>query len=140
MFKIKAKPTSSNINQKKKKKLLLTLEEREEVVGDESGGFGTSMAVVDTDIRGGRRGEHLSLVLERRVGLDDGDGEVAGGVGLEIHVPHQSISTAVARSEAHLQWPTTQLQHLSYVSFFLFFFFLCVCIVFSYMYRNDFGK
>lgn len=77
----------------------LTLEEGEEAVGDEAGGFGAAMAVVDADVRGGRRGEHLSLVLERGVGLDDGDGVVAGGVGLQVHVPHQPIS-AVAYSEA----------------------------------------
>lgn len=58
---------------------------------NESRSFGAAMPVVDTDVGGGRRREHLTLILERRIGLNDGDGEVPGGVRLEVHVPHESI-------------------------------------------------
>ncbi|EHA8589869.1 hypothetical protein COCNU_scaffold012933G000060 [Cocos nucifera] len=37
------------------------------------------MAVVDADVGGRWGGEHLALVLEGIVCLDDGDGEVTGG-------------------------------------------------------------
>ncbi len=65
----------------------LTVKEREEVVGDEARSFGAAMAVVDTDVRGGRRGEHLSLVFEVRVGLHHRDRVVPQRVRLQVHVP-----------------------------------------------------
>ena len=58
---------------------------------NKSRSFGAAVAVVDTDVGGGGRREHLTLILETRIGLNDGDGEVAGGVRLEVHVPHESI-------------------------------------------------
>lgn len=45
------------------------------------------MAVVDADVGGGGRGEDLALVLEARIGLNDGDGEITGGVRLQIGMP-----------------------------------------------------
>lgn len=54
----------------------------EDAVIDESGGLGAAVAVEDAEVGGGGRGEHLPLILERVIGLDDGDGEVAGCVGL----------------------------------------------------------
>lgn len=46
------------------------------MVSDEARSFGATMAVVDSDVRGGRRGEHLSLVFEKGIGLDHSDGVV----------------------------------------------------------------
>lgn len=65
----------------------LTVKEREEMVGDEASSFGAAMAVVDTDVRGGRRGEHLSLVFKVRVGLHHRDRVVPQSVRLEVRVP-----------------------------------------------------
>lgn len=63
---------------------------------DEAGGLGAAVSVVDTDVRDGGRSENLALVLvlEGVVGLDEGDREVARGVGLEVRVPEETIYTA----------------------------------------------
>ena len=55
---------SKKLKQRKKggfKKI--TLEMKEEVVVDESRGFGTAVAVVNSDIGGGGRGVDLALIL-----------------------------------------------------------------------------
>ena len=69
-----------------------TVEIRKEVPVDESRGFGSSMAVVDADVGGRRRGEDLALVFQGGIGLHDGDREVAGGVRLQVHVPQQPVA------------------------------------------------
>lgn len=53
-----------------------TVKESKEMVSDEARSFRATMAVVDSDVRGGRRGEHLSLVFEKGIGLDHSDGVV----------------------------------------------------------------
>jgi len=45
------------------------------------------VAVIDADVGSGGGGEDLALILETVIGLCDGDGEVAGGVGLQVSVP-----------------------------------------------------
>lgn len=77
-WKLKYKAESNNIFLKKCKRTFtwgskLTVKEREEVVGDEARSFGATMPVVDTDVRGGRRGEYLSLVFEVGVRLHHRD-------------------------------------------------------------------
>lgn len=61
---------------------MITLHIREEVFVDESRSFGTAVTVVNADERRGRRSEDLTLVLETRVRLNHGDGEIAGSVSL----------------------------------------------------------
>lgn len=58
------------------------------------------MVVEDADEGGGGRGEDLALVLEGGVGLDDGDGEVTGGVRLQLHVPEGRRRNRGSRSTA----------------------------------------
>ena len=67
------------------------------------------MAVVDADVGGVGGGEDLALILETVIGLGDGDGEVAGGVGLQVGVPEESVGTAA--SEAAIQRAVAQTQH-----------------------------
>lgn len=81
-----------------------------ETVADEARRLGAAVAVVDPDEGGGRGGDHLALVLQGVVGLDDCDGELAGGVGLKVHVPHQPIAAAEP-TEAPLQRPHARSQH-----------------------------
>lgn len=87
-----------------------TIEVREEAGVDKSGSLGPAVAVVDADVGCGGRSENLALVLERVVGLDDGKGELAGGVGLEVHVPEQTVS-ATEPAETPLQRPEALTQH-----------------------------
>ena len=79
---------------------------------DESRSFGTAMAVVDSNIHRIRRREDLALILEARVRLNHGDRVVAGGVGLQVRVPQQSVSSAATSpAEAALQRPVERPQH-----------------------------
>ena len=82
---------------------------REETLVDESGSFGAAVAVVDADVGGGGGGEDLALILKTVIRLGDGDGEVAGGVGLQVGVPEESVGTAA--SEAAIQRAVAQTQH-----------------------------
>lgn len=75
------------------------MQKREETLVDESRSFGSAVAVVDTDVGGGGRGEDLALIFETVIGLSDGDREVAGGVRLQVAMPKKSVATAAA-SEA----------------------------------------
>lgn len=79
----------------------------EEAGVDEAGGLRAAVAVVDADVGGRGGGDDLALVLEGRVGLDDGDGELTGGVGLEVKVPEE----AVAATEAAEAPPQTRSHH-----------------------------
>ena len=87
----------------------ITVQIREETLVDESGSFGAAVAVVDADVGGVGGGEDLALILETVIGLGDGDGEVAGGVGLQVGVPEESVGTAA--SEAAIQRAVAQTQH-----------------------------
>lgn len=87
-----------------------TIEVREEAGVDKSGSLGSAVAVVDADVGCGGRSENLTLVLQRVVGLDDGKGEIAGGVGLEVHVPDEAVS-ATEPTETPLQRAEALTQH-----------------------------
>ena len=87
-----------------------TMEVREEVVVDEARRFRATVAVVDADVGGGRRGEYLTLVFQRRISLNHRNRVVAGRVRLQVPVPQKSIAAAAA--EAPLQRPVARLQHL----------------------------
>lgn len=86
------------------------MEIREEVAVDESRGFWSTVAIVDANVGGGRRGEDLTLVLHAGIGLYSGDREVAGGVRLQVNVPQQFITAPPP--QIPLQWPiTARSQH-----------------------------
>ena len=77
-----------------------------------SGSFGAAVAVVDADVGGGGGGEDLALILKTVIRLGDGDGEVAGGVGLQVGVPEKSVGgAATTASEAAIQRAVAQTQH-----------------------------
>lgn len=65
----------------------------EEVFVDKTRCIGTTMAIVDADVGSRGGSEDLTLVLQIGIGLNDGHGEFAGTVRLQVHVPHQSITT-----------------------------------------------
>jgi hypothetical protein len=54
-----------------------------QVVADELGGVGAAVTVLDADEGGGGASLDLAVVLEVLVGLDDGEGVLAGGVAAE---------------------------------------------------------
>lgn len=87
-----------------------TIEVGEQAVADEAWRLGSAVAVIDADEGGGRRGEHLALVLEGIVGLNDGDGELAVDMGLQVYVPHQAVAAADP-PKAPLQRPQARAQH-----------------------------
>ena len=90
----------------------ITVQIREETLVDESGSFGAAVAVVDADVGGGGGGEDLALILKTVIRLGDGDGEVAGGVGLQVGVPEKSVGgAATTASEAAIQRAVAQTQH-----------------------------
>lgn len=62
------------------------------MVVDESRSLGATVAVVDADVGGGGGGKNLALILEAGIGLSNGDGEVAGGVRLEVGVPEKAVT------------------------------------------------
>ena len=67
------------------------MQERKKIGIGESGGFGAAMAIVDANEgRGGGR-EDLGLIFEGGIGLNNGHGEFAGSVGLQVHVPHEAV-------------------------------------------------
>lgn len=65
----------------------------EHVIADVASGLGATVTVVDADEGTELTGLDLELVFEDEVGLDDGQGEISGGVPSDIAVPKQSIST-----------------------------------------------
>lgn len=89
---------------------MITVQVREEAVVNESRSFGTAVAVVDADVSGEGGGEDLALIFEAVIGLSDGDGEVAGGVGFEVGVPEETVGATTA-SEATVERAEAQTQH-----------------------------
>lgn len=75
------------------------------MVGDEAGGLGAAVAVVDADEGGGGAGLDLAVVLEHLVGLHDGEGEVAGRVAPEVPRPEQQVVGVGAAAAAAVLIP-----------------------------------
>lgn len=87
------------------------MEAGEEVIVEKAGGLGATMAVEDADEGGGGRSEDLTLVLERRIGLNNGDGQVTTGMRLQVHVPQQLISAPLPQHSLHLSPALPQHLH-----------------------------
>lgn len=62
------------------------------MIVDEARGFGAAVTVVDTDEDGVGAGLDLAVILDDFVGLDDGEGEFAAGVLLEVAVPNEGVA------------------------------------------------
>ena len=88
------------------------MKKREEMSVDKSRGFGATMTVINADISRRRRGKNLTLVLEAGIGLNNVNGEIAGGVRLQVHVPEQPIAAAPATA-TRLQRSTARPNHHS---------------------------
>ncbi|KAL4301727.1 hypothetical protein GQ457_10G020400 [Hibiscus cannabinus] len=71
---------------------------------DKSGSFGAAMTIIDTDVGSKRRGKDLALIFEVVVRLHDGDGEITGGVGFKVSMPHENIA-AGPHTEATFERP-----------------------------------
>ena len=81
----------------------------EQVIADVASGFRATVAVVYADEGTERTRLDLELVLEGEVGLDDGQGEISGGILSDIAVPKQSIftfssSTTIIGVSDHTDW------------------------------------
>lgn len=81
----------------------------EKLVVNEAGRLGAAMTIINADIGPQPGGNHLPLILQRRIGLHDGDGEVPGRMRLQVHRPQQSIPIPPPKAPPHL--PATPLPH-----------------------------
>ncbi|KAI4298535.1 hypothetical protein L6164_032082 [Bauhinia variegata] len=67
------------------------------------------MAIIDTDVYGGRGREDLALIFKTVIGLSHSYGEVAGGMRLQVRVPEKFIAVATASpAKTKLQRPVAQ--------------------------------
>lgn len=89
------------------------METGEEVIVEKAGGLRAAVAVEDPDESSRGRSEDLTLIFKRRIGLNDGYGQVPTGMRLQVHVPEQLISASPTQYSLHL--PPTLPQHLSKV-------------------------
>lgn len=89
--------------------MLLTDEVCEEVVRYESGSLSAAMTVVDADECCGGACLHLAVVLQRLVGLHDGERELARRVAPEVPRPQQVVGDATAIIAAVLILPRTRV-------------------------------
>lgn len=69
------------------------------------------MAIVDTDVGGGGRRKDLALIFEAGIGLSNGDGEITGGMRLQVGVPEKTVASTAKPAKTAFQQAIKRMHH-----------------------------